>query len=422
MKKRITLLPGVSLSAVQSHKFKTGCFSINFLRPMSRQEASQNALTFSVLLRGTEAHPDIRSLSAAMDDLYGAEIGLLVRKKGEVHCVGLYADYVEDALLPGEEIFSRVVELTAELLLQPVQENGAFRRDYVEREKENLIHSIRSRLNSKRAWAVSQMVKTMFRDEAYGVDRLGEEEDVAAITASGLYEHYKRLLATSRVEICYMGRLSAQEAAEVFRRALSALPRAGEMVPVSTVFVPAAKETRYVTEALDVTQGKLCMGFRLGVRAGDPEWAAMVMLSAVYGSGVTSKLFVNVREKMSLCYYVGASLEKFKGVMVVSSGIEFARMETAKTAILAELDACRRGEITEGELESARKHLISGLRTSMDSPGQLDEYYLGQAITDSNSTIEEFIARLEAVTAEDCAACARRITLDTVYFLKGTEA
>ncbi len=421
MKTTVTILPGVTLSAVRSDKFKTGCFSVNFLRPLCREEASKNALTFSVLLRGTEKHPDIQSLSDAMDDLYGAEIGLLIRKKGEVQCVGLYCDYVEDAMLPGENIFSGVVALMAEMLLNPVLENGVFRRDYVEREKENLIHSIRSRLNSKRAWAVSRLVKTMFRDEAYGVDRLGEEEDVAPITPQTLYEHYRHILAASRVEICYMGRLPAQEVAEALRRALADLPRE-TVTPVDTVFVPAAGEVKSVTESLDVTQGKLCMGFRLGTRAGRPDWAAMVVLNSVYGSGVTSKLFVNVREKMSLCYYASASLEKFKGVMVVSSGIEFSQVETAKNAILAELEACRRGEITAEELDSAKKHLISSLRTSMDSPGQLDEYYLGQAISGTSGTIPEFISRVETVTAEDCAACARRITLDTVFFLKGTEA
>lgn len=421
MKTTVTVLPGVTLSAVRSDKFKTGCFSINFLRPLCREEAAKNALTFSVLLRGTETYPDIQSLSAAMDNLYGAEIGLLIRKKGEVQCVGLYCDYVEDAMLPGEKIFSGVVELAAEMLLRPVLENGVFRRDYVEREKENLIHSIRSRLNSKRSWAVSRLVKTMFRDEAYGVDRLGEEEDVTPITPEDLYAHYRKILAASRVEICYMGRLPAEEVAEAFRRALSDLPREA-VTPVSTVFVPAAGEVRTVTESLEVTQGKLCMGFRLGTHAGQPDWAAMVVLNAVYGSGVTSKLFVNVREKMSLCYYASASLEKFKGVMVVSSGIEFAQYETAKSAILRELDACRRGEITAEELDSAKKNLISSLRTSMDSPGQLDEYYLGQAIAGTTGTIPAFIRRVEAVTAEDCAACARGITLDTVFFLKGIEA
>ncbi len=389
---KITIAPGITLTAVRSDKFKTGGFSVNLLRPLCRKEASKNALTFSVLLRGTEKYPDMQSLSAAMDELYGAEIGLLVRKKGEVQSVGLYADFVEDDLLPGESVFEGVVDLLAQMLLQPRKKDGVFVEEYVEREKENLLHSIRSRINSKRSYAVGQMVKTMFPTEAYGTDRLGEEEDVLPITAKSLYDHYTRLLETSRVEICYMGRKEPQQAADVFRRAFAAMPR-GELMPVSTVFVEKADKVKYKEERLLVTQGKLCMGFRTGCRGGDEMWPAMQVLCSVFGACVTSKLFVNVREKMSLCYYASASLERFKGVMLVSSGIEFGNFEIARDAILHQLEDCRQGIISEYELESAKKHLISGLKTAKDSLGQMVELYLGQAIPGEADTLDEIMER-----------------------------
>lgn len=420
MRTRINIMPGVTLNANRSDKFKTGCFSLNLLRPLCREEAALNALIFSVLIRGTEKHPDMQSLSCAMDELYGAEIGLLIRKKGEVQTVGLFADFVEDAFLPQGEVFSGAVNLAVEMLLQPRLEDGVFRKEFVEREKENLIHSIRSRLNSKRAYAVSRMVKAMFKDEAYGVDRLGEEEDLADVTAESLYAHYRRILATSRVEICYMGRRDPEEVAQMFRNALKDLPRE-EVVPVSTNFVPSAKMVQEVEESLDVTQGKLCMGFRLGLCSKDSLWPAAVVFNSVYGSGVTSKLFVNVREKMSLCYYASSSLEKFKGIMLVSSGIEFEKKETAQNAILAQLDACRKGDITETELLSAKNHILSSLQISKDSPGQMDEYDLGQAIVGSTGTVDAFMDKVRAVTAEEVAAVAQGITLDTVFFLKGAE-
>ena len=164
------------------------------------------------------------------------------------------------------------------------------------------------------------------------------------------------------------------------------------------------------------------MGFRLGIEQSHALWPAAVVFNSVYGSGVTSKLFVNVREKMSLCYYASSSLEKFKGVMLVSSGIEFDQAQTAKAAILAQLDACRRGEITETELTSAKNHILSSLKISKDSPGQMDEYDLGHAISGTEGTVDEFMEKVRAVTVEDVSAVAQGITLDTVYFLKGAEA
>lgn len=420
MVKRIELLPNVYLSAIRTEKFKTGCFSVNFLRPLSREEAALNALLPSVLLRGNESCPDMQSMALALERLFGAELSSTIRKKGEVQTLGLFADFIEDALADGA-VFAPVVAFAAETLLRPALDGGAFRAEYVEQEKENLRNAILSAINSKRAYAVLQTVKAMCADEPYGVPRLGEAADVDAITPQTLFAHYRKVLETSRVEICYLGRKSAEEAASLFRTALAALPR-GAAAAIGTTPNPVVGQVRERSESLDVTQGKLCMGFRLAGTAAGDDWASYLMMNAVFGSGVTSKLFANVREKMSLCYYASSSLEKFKGVMLVDSGIEFANAEVTRREILRQLDDCRSGAITETEMDSTRKHLLSVWRAAMDSPSQMDEYYLGQAILGRSETMADVVEQLAAVTKEQAVRAANGVTLDTVYFLKGSEA
>jgi predicted Zn-dependent peptidase len=418
--KKFNLYPGVTLTVHRSHKFRTGCFSVNFLRPLCREEASKNALLLSVLLRGTRLHPDMQSLSSAMDDLYGAEIGMILRKKGEVQCMGLFADFVEDSLVPEGNIFQSTAALTAEILLDPYLEQESLKEDYVLREKETLADSIRARINNKQGYAVRSMVGIMCQNEAYCVDRMGEEEDLIPITAQNLTDHWKKVLATSRVEILYMGAQEEETVADVFRNAFQNLPR-GEIIPVSTVFIPKADTVKECSGTLDVTQGKLCMGFRLGLDCHSPHWAKTLVMNAVYGAGVTSKLFQNVREKRSLCYSVSSSLEKHKGIALVSAGISFDKYEEAKGAILAEWDAMRRGEITEEELASAKSYLQSTLRTQKDSLGQTDDFYLGQAVAGTEDTMDSLMEKVSAVTAEDVKFSATQMSLDTVYFLKGGE-
>ena len=228
MEKRMELLPGVTLTAVQTEKFKTGCFSINFFRPLRREEAAMNALIPSVLLRGSEGCPDLRAIAARLDELYGASAGTLIRKKGEVQMTGFYADFIEDALA-GEPVFAPMMDFLGELLLRPRLENGAFLAEYVESEKRNLANAIASRVNDKRTYATGQLVKTMCAGEAYAVPRLGELEDVEPITPEGLYAQYRKVLAESRVELFYMGRKSAEDVAEQLRRAGIAAPRADEL-------------------------------------------------------------------------------------------------------------------------------------------------------------------------------------------------
>ena len=419
MYKRQEILPNVFLTNVQSEKFKTGCLSISLLRPLLASETSSNALIPTVLLRGCKDYPDMQAISAFLDTNYGASVGTLVRKKGEVQVVGFYADFLEDAFaLEGEGVLGNMIDFLGQLLLQPVLENNAFVSDFVEGEKINLINAIEARINDKRSYTTSQMIKTMCKDELFGVSRLGEVENVELVDGVNLYAQYLNVLEHSQVEIFYHGRCPEAELMSMMTDALKTMPR-GTIDPVSTHVVPKATQVQYPRLALDVTQGKLSMGLRTNMTAVDKEYPALLLLNAVFGAGVTSKLFLNVREKLSLCYYASSSLEKFKGLMLISSGVEFDKYEIARDEILAQLDGCRAGDITEQELETARISILSSLKAGMDSPGRLDDYALGQSILGAHGTMMDLAKEIGLVTKEDVAAAAREITLDTVCFLEG---
>ena len=421
MNHRTEILPGVYLTAVQSDKFKTGCFSLNLLRPMKKEEAAANALIPSVLLRGSETCPDIASISAKLDELYGASVGTLVRKKGEVQLVGFYCDYVQDEYVD-EPVFAPVMAFLAELLLHPRLENGAFPEAVVDSEKLNLENAMLSRINDKRTYAASQLIRTMCAGQPYGIPRIGEPDDLKNITAKSLYAHYRDLLATSRVELFYMGSLSPAAVTKVLQTVLAELPRAEVFVPVGTTPAPAARPVQEKTERLDVTQGKLSLGFFTDITAKDPRYPALVLAATVFGGGATSKLFTNVREKMSLCYYASASFEKFKGVLSVSSGVEFSKLETAKTEILRQMEACKAGDITDDELESARGYLVSDLKIAMDSPGRLDDYYMGQILLEQDGTMQDLASAIARVTKQEAADAIQALRLDTIYALEGVTA
>ena len=421
MNHRTEILPGVYLTAVQSDKFKTGCFSLNLLRPMKKEEAAANALIPSVLLRGSETCPDIASISAKLDELYGASVGTLVRKKGEVQLVGFYCDYVQDEYVD-EPVFAPLMAFLAELLLNPRLENGAFPEAVVDSEKLNLENAMLSRINDKRTYAASQLIRTMCAGQPYGIPRIGDPDDLTEITAKSLYAHYRDLLATSRVELFYMGSLSPEAVAKVLQTVLADLPRAEAFVPVGTTPAPAARPLQEKTERLDVTQGKLSLGFFTDITAKDPRYPALVLAATVFGGGATSKLFTNVREKMSLCYYASASFEKFKGVLSVSSGVEFSKLETAKTEILRQLEACKAGDITDAELESARGYLVSDLKIAMDSPGRLDDYYMGQILLEQDGTMQDLASAIARVTKQEAADAIQALRLDTIYALEGVTA
>ena len=415
---RKEILPEVYLTYLPADRFKTCLLSAHLITGLDASTASLNALLPAVLRRGTTRCPDMESLSAALDTLYGATIDYTLRKKGERQCIGFVANCIDDAYAPGgEKLLEPLAELLGELFLTPVVKDGCFLDAYVESEKKNLADAIRAIRNDKRDWADVRLMQEMCAGEPYGVLRLGDEASVTAITGRTLYDHYQQLLATSRMEMFYSGTAPRERVEAALRRAFSGLRREKIRPLAPIAIVPAPAEVRHVTEVMDVTQGKLSMGWRCETE----DVHAMVMANLLFGGTSNAKLFLNVREKMSLCYYASSSYVRSKRLMTVSSGIETADYDKAVTEILHQLEEVQNGNWESWELEGALATMVSGLRSLSDSQSALENFYLGQIAADETDTELEFMESLRQVTPERIRAAAKSAKLDTIYFLKGKE-
>ncbi len=418
-KQRIELMPQVYLTVLETDRFRTNCLSLNILRPLRQEEAALGALLPDVLLRGCRMCPDMGKISAWLDERYGAGAQAVVRKKGEIQSIGFFLDYIDEKFVePGARLTEDICRLLGSFLLEPVTENGVFRQDYVDGEKVNLINAILAQINDKRTYASNRLRQEMFPNEPYGVSKNGERAEAEAITPEALYRYYRHILAHSRIELVFAGRTDPDQLAGYLRDALKDLPRE-QTDPVVTETGPMPETVREITEDMDITQGNLVMGFRSGITAKDPEYPAFVVFNAVYGGGVTSKLFRRVREELSLCYYASSGTDRFKGIMLVSSGVDSDNYTRARDEILRQLDLCRDGDFTEEELHFAKSALRSNLRSSEDSLMAMEDFCLGQEIGGFTYTPEALSEAIAAVTPEDVRAVARRIRLDTIFFLKG---
>ena len=414
----ITLLPGVTLRTCRDTRFKQGCLSFQLVQQMNSGEAAMNALLPSVLLRGTVSCPDLRSITEHLGELYGASVSALVRRIGDYQTTGLYCGFMDDRFaLPGDQVLRPMVAFLEELLLDSPLEDGAFLPSFVESEKKNLIATIESELNDKRAYAMNRLLRTMCREDTFGIPRLGDKEQVAAITPKALYAHYRRILHTSPIEIFYVGSAEKEQVAELLMPLLSRLDRSCRERRPQTAF--RACEPGDVVETMDVAQGKLCMGFTVPITNRCEQFAAMQVTNSIFGAGMTSKLFMNVREKLSLCYSIGSGYYGTKGIVIVNAGIDFDKEQLTREEVLRQLDACREGDITQSELKSAQQALLSSLRATHDSPSAIEGFYSTAALSGLIFSHEDYMAAVEAVTVADVAKCAKQMQLHTTYFLKG---
>lgn len=419
---RTELIPGVWLTALRSDKFKTGCLSINLLTQLKRETAAFNAVLPFVLRRGTRFHPDMQTIAAELDSLYGTGVEPIVRKIGEIQCIGFYASFPDHKYLPaGSEVFEKTANLSCEMLLAPNTRGGLFLPAYVESEKEKLLELIRSRVNEKRSYAHFRLLEQMCCYEDYAVSRFGTEDTAESIYYQKLTKYYHSLISASPVEIFYCGSMEASKVADILSDALSGMTRGEINYDIGTDIRMNAVEdkVRSFVDEMSVTQGKLVMGFRLGECMEEPDLAAIYVFNAVYGSGVTSKLFMNVREKLSLCYYASSLVDTHKGLMLVSSGVDFDKVDEAKSEILAQLEAVKSGDISDEELEAARRSVASDLFACLDSQGELEGFYLANTIDGLEFSPDELAALVCDVSREDVIKIASSVVLDAEYFLRG---
>ena len=412
------LSPGVTLRCCRDSRFKQGCLSFQIVRPMSAAENARNALLPSVLLRGTNQHPDLRTITHRLDELYGASISSVVRRVGDYQTTGLYCGFMDDRFaLPGDQVLRPMLDFLGELLLDSPTENGGFLPAFVESEKKNLIATIESELNDKRAYAMGKLLRSMCREDTFGLTRLGDRDQVAAIDPVVLYDHFHTILRESPVEVFYVGSAEGETVAALLKPLLHRLHRDVKPLPPQTGF--HACEGSDLTETMEVSQGKLCMGFVSPITNRTPEFPAMQVLNTIFGSGMTSKLFMNIREKMSLCYSIGSGYYGTKGIVTVSAGIDFDKEAVTRQEVLRQLAACQQGDITDEELTAARQAILSSLRSTHDSPGGIEGYYATAALSGMGMTPAQYMAAVEAVTKEQVVAAANSLQLHTTYFLKG---
>lgn len=413
--------PGITLRHMQVTRFKQSVLTVQLVRPMCRAEAAKNALIPTVLLRGSRGCPDLRCITQRLDELYGASVGTLVRRIGDWQTTGLSCCLMDDRFaLPGDRVLEPALRFLAQLLLEPLPGESGFDTGFVESERKNLISVIDSEQADKQAYAAECLLKLMGEEDSFGIPRLGEREDVAAITPEDLWAHYRQLLRCAPIEVFYVGSAPAQPMCELLGELFSPLQRRPEPLPPQCGF--RACPPRDVCRSMDVAQGKLAMGFLTPITQRDPRFAAMQAANAVFGGGQTSKLFMNVREKQSLCYAIYSGYYGSKGLVTVHAGIDPAREQQVRQEIAGQLRACREGDISLEELCAAREVLLSGLRGVYDSPAAMENYFSTTALNDLPWTPESQAQAISAVTREDVARAAATVEPHGSFFLRGGDA
>lgn len=416
----INLKEGIDLHLIKTNKFKTNLLSVFLTTPLNKETVTLNALLPAVLRRGTEMMPTQEEISIALEEMYGASFDCGVDKIGDNQILKFYLETINNNYLPQQEDnLKQAINILLEVVFNPVLESGAFKQKYVDSEKANLQQVIEGRKDAKATYALEQCIKEMYGEEPYALYKYGAVEDLEKIDATTLYEQYQSLLNNCKIDIFISGDIGDSVKNDLINHQAikELLERAPQYVinnRESRKKEPRQEQTK--TESMDIAQGKLIIGLDVLDEQDNDKYTALVY-NAILGGTPTSKLFQNVREKNSLAYTASSSYIRQKANIFIKCGIEIENFEKATQIIKEQIEDMKTGDFTEEDINQAKTNIISTIKFIPDEQDTELMYYFSQELSGYQMDDKEYIEKVDSVTKEDIISLAKRIQINTIYFL-----
>lgn len=418
------LKEGITFHSIETNKFKTNLFALFITIPLERNAVTTRALLPAVLRRGCKTYPTQEQINKTLEEMYGATFDCGIDKNGDNQVIKFYIEGINEKYLPEPEpVGEKCLDMLLQVVLNPLIQQGKFQDDYVACEKNNLKNIIASKIDNKRQYAYDRCIEEMYMDDPYGIYKYGYLEEVDDITPESLAQGYEELINRAKIDIFVSGD-QVQKLEEVAKNhpLIQALnPRKPDFCLNQVIREEKIEfklePKKVVQEIMQVNQGNLILGLDVGVETEEEKEIAN-LYNAILGGGANSKLFQNVREKESLAYTAGSNYTKQKAAIFVRCGIEMENYEKAVAIIMQQLEDMQCGVFSEEDVESAKELMKANIRGIPEEQDAELTYAYGQEMAGKETTLDEYAKKIEAVTKKQIVALAKRVRIDTVYFLR----
>ena len=418
---RESISQGVNITYIPEKKFKTTLISFSMYTPIEKSKVSQRALIPGLLTHSCKKYPNLKDLSIKLEELYGAGVYSSLSKLGDSQVITIYAEGLSNTFATeNQNNTNELMSLLCEMIFNPDTDEKKFKEENLNIEKEQLIGDILAEMNDKKSFARKKCQELMCKKERFGVDIKGDIESAKALTGEDVFEAWEELLSQSNIEIMVKGQANIKIITDELKKWFSKIKR-NPSLPIENEIIKKAEDVKEVTENMDVTQCKLVMGLRTEIAYPSEDVPAMILANALFGGTTQSKLFLNVREKLSLCYYCSSRFNKHKGIILIESGVEKEKLEDAKKEIIKQLKEIKIGNFTDAELTETKLFISQIIKRTEDSLSSLDSWYVSQSFLKDMDSPQDLIKKIENVSREKVIEAANKISLDTVYVLSSKE-
>lgn len=409
---------GLTITHTEDSKFNTEAVIVRFITPIEPIKSQRRTAMISMLSEACAEFPNRSSLSRRLTELYGASLFSFSYKVGNSQVSGLTVSSIGDRYtIGGEKITADCAELLLTCIFEPVIKDRLFDESIFENAKRELIDKIKSSADNRHSYAIKRATEVAFEGEPSAQNLLGELDTAESITNEQLVECYNDMLKNAHISVSFCGGGSNRDAQRIVTERLTDFAKKrgfeGEELNGLTAVSPCKPEIRHFTERIEQAQSKLVMMFKTD----STDEFALKLAVLLYGGTPFSKLFTNVREKLSLCYYCQATTIEGKGTMFVDSGVGTGNEQTAVDEIMRQFTLMQQGDFTDEEIEDTKRYYISSLRSIQDYSDDQNSWFFARFAKGDLLTPQQAENAVREVTRERIMAAISSYKLDTVYML-----
>jgi predicted Zn-dependent peptidase len=349
--------------------------------------------------KGTSAYPSTRAISEAIEGV-GGNFNAATDRESTVYWVRV-----------PRRVAERGMDVIGELIVRPTLDDRE-----IDNERQVIIEEIRSYLDDPTEYGQILFQQAMFGNGPLGREICGDEAGIRALPAQTIHDFWATSYRPSNTVVAISGDLTHDDAVAMVDKAF------GRGNGVAVGFEPAPvlpAGDRFTFAKRDTTQAQLVLGVP-ALRRDDPQAWALSVLNVILGDGMSSRLFLTVREEQGLAYDVSSGVTDYvdSGSLVVSAGVDPERIEAAITAILRELARLRDEPVPADELAKAKAYIGGGLELRMEETRHLASWVGGQeALHDRVLTLEEALEEIQRIEASDVQQVAADLFRDDLLRL-----
>ena len=407
-------LESYNLHFITTDKFKTTTISVNFREKAKKEDITIRKFLFQMLCSTSLKYNTNRLFEIKLEDLYSTTLGHSNTMFGN-----LINSYIDIKFLNGEysdeHLLNDAIEFLFELIFNPNVKDGKFDTKTFNQIKDRMNLILDSKKENIQKYTLNRSLELMDINDPISFNLWGYKEDLDKITEESLYEYYKEVLKNDIVDVFIVGNVDKDKIIDIFKEKFKINTIKNNEID-SFITYNKCPKAKTVVEEMNLKQSKISIILKVLNLSIFERRYVLPLYTSILGSGGTSRLFTNVREKNSLAYTITAMPKMPNSIVMIYGGIDEENFEKALKLIKKEI---KLKKVTEEELENAKKEYISSVNILFDSPSNIINYYFGIEVFNAD-TIEVKKENYNKVTISDIENLANKIKVAMIYLLKGT--